>query len=298
MRYSIKFYKGCRKLNRVSEVILKYNEIHETLSEYIVENYAQGQRIVIDISNYNIDLEDFLKDNLKILKETREKHKNIAIKLNCVTQLKFAETLKEEEFNYFYDLMVDTWDKLAAAVTLGVSDVYICNEFAFSLKEIAKYCHSRNIRIRVYPNVAQTSFKEIEGRNPLTKFFIRPEDIPFYEPYIDVLEFFVDQLDKQDVLYDIYKNQRWQGNLSILILGLSENELFNYNILPDFGENRVSCDKRCCLNKCHICDRMMDFIAVAKDIKEESGQDLVVRSIYGKDREVEFELDENFDEND
>lgn len=271
MKYAIRFYNGCRVLNRASEIILRYDEIHHKLVSY-VDEYTQGQRIVLDITGY--DSETILEDNLNIWKQTKEKHRKLAVKLN-ESQIYLMEDLHKAEIDYFLDTKVDTLDKLYALSILGVSDVYICNELGFNLKDISKYCRNRNINIRVYPNIAQSSCEQFEIDN-FKKFFIRPEDVYLYENYIDIFEFYTDRLDKQSVLYDIYKDEKWLGDLSQLILGLQEN-IVNTAILPDFAEARIGCRKRCVLEQCGICDRIKDFLQIADKIKEQSGQEIEIR---------------------
>lgn len=289
MKFAIKFYNGCRVLNRASEIILRYDEIHKKLVSY-VEEYTKGQRIVIDITNYNS--ETILEDNLNIWKATKEKHNKFAVKLN-ENQIPLMKELHQAGIDYFLDTKVDTLDKLHALYILGVSDVYICNELAFSLKDISKYCKERNINIRVYPNIAQSSCEQFEMDN-FKKFFIRPEDVYLYEPYIDIFEFYTDRLDKQSVLYDIYKDEKWLGDLSQLILGLQEN-IVNTAILPDFAEARLNCRKRCNLGQCGTCDRIKDFLQIADRIKEQSGQEIEIRRNKKNDGDRSRE-DESSDE--
>ena len=90
---------------------------------------------------------------------------------------------------------------LNGMIRYGVSDVYIVNEFAFYLPQIKKNCGDE-VKIRVFPNVSQSTDK-LHVLPTVTSFFIRPEDIPFYEEYVDVCEFF-GTVDRNEVLYKIY----------------------------------------------------------------------------------------------
>ena len=66
---------------------------------------------------------------------------------------------------------------------------------------MAAAAHVKNIQIRVFPNVAQ-SRSEIPA---IKQFFIRPEDLNAYEPYVDIYEFYrVNSSINTDVLYEIY----------------------------------------------------------------------------------------------
>ena len=68
--------------------------------------------------------------------------------------------------------------------------MYICEELGFSLDKISDILHSNNIKVRVIPNICQSSFSET---NSLLTFFIRPEDIKYYIKYVDVFELLTDE---------------------------------------------------------------------------------------------------------
>lgn len=190
-----------------------------------------------------------------------------------IEQLYLVEGIKDMGIDFFLDTKIDTLDKLLGVVNLGVSDVYICNELGFMLKDVSAFCHYRQIKVRVYPNVAQSSTDlEIE---PFKKFFIRPEDLHLYEDYVDIIEFYCKELDKQMTLYEIYhKDKSWNDDLSIIILGLDKN-LINSSIPPIFGEVRLNCKKSCGLNRCDICGKTLSFLKMMKRVEEESGKRLI-----------------------
>lgn len=79
--------------------------------------------------------------------------------------------------------------------------MYICEELGFSLDKISKILHENNIRVRVFPNICQSSFLETPS---IKTFFIRPEDISIYSMFIDVFELVSDK-DRQYTIFKIYK---------------------------------------------------------------------------------------------
>lgn len=273
MKYSIYFYRGCNILKDVDEVILKYDEVHEALSDY-VEEYSEDQRIIIDIRKYKREF--VIENNLSIWVAAKAKHHNFAILLT-EDDISILPLLQEHNIDYFFDTRVDTMDKLTSAISLRVSDVYICNELGFSLKTIAPYCHDNGVKIRVYPNIAQSSSSR-KCLDNFKKFFIRPEDVSVYEEYVDIFEFFVSDLSKQKTLYQIYKDSKWMGDIRDLILELDYKEpILNYTIIPDFALTRIGCEKICGIGKCQMCDRILSITELANRIKEESGTQLYIR---------------------
>jgi hypothetical protein len=61
--------------------------------------------------------------------------------------------------------------------------------------------HHNNIKLRVFPNICQSSFSETPS---IKTFFIRPEDISIYSTFVDVFELITDE-EREQVIYKIYK---------------------------------------------------------------------------------------------
>ena len=87
------------------------------------------------------------------------------------------------------------------------TDMYICEELGFSIDKISKILHNNNIKVRVIPNIAQSSWADTPS---LLKFFIRPEDISNYAIYVDTFELIAPQ-QQQALIYKMYKQGCWSG---------------------------------------------------------------------------------------
>lgn len=140
-------------------------------------------------------------------------------------------------------------------LNLGAQEVYVAEGLGFELNAVSALCHSRGVKVRVYPNVAQS---EVDFGSPLKRFFIRPEDRAFYDNFIDVYEFF-GPLEKQDIIYKIYNQEYWFGNLKDIILGL-DCSIINRTVLPVWAKTRATCGRRCLKGtNCSICERMLSI---------------------------------------
>lgn len=257
MKYCMRFYTGCRNLDNADEVILKYTHKTAEIIDY-VKKYKQEQRIILNAAELDILS---LLGSKEILTAVKEVHPNIALMLT-LTHKNTIKSIKEFGIDYFFIEAADTWDKLNAFVKMGVSDIYVINEFAFSMVDIARYCHERNIKVRAYANVAQSS-SLLDNMNTITSFFIRPEDVQHYENHLDVIEFF-GPIEKQDVLYEIYTKGKWLGNLKDLIIGLQDS-INNTVIIGCFGVVRMRCNKHCNYSQCNICTSFLDIDKVVEE---------------------------------
>lgn len=280
----MKFFSTSKKLYEFDEIIIKYDHFTLALDDFI--KYHKNQRIIIDLLDpQSIDEGSRFNENLELFKQVNEKWTNITIRLNLAEDILRVDQFKDAGLPFFINIRVDNLDTLRYLVDIGVSDVYIVNELGFNLKKVSEFCHNNGVNVRVFPNVAQSKTYEYT-LDPLTKFFIRPDDILTYEEYVDTIEFF-GGLASQDVLYDIYNDGRWQGDLNELILDLSK-EINCMNLLPDFGKHRTCCEKRCALDKCNYCMIANSF---AKELEK---KDIYVTKGKNekKEKNYEYRIDE------
>ena len=170
---------------------------------------------------------------------------------------KFIEELKDTNLRYFFKAAANSWDKFTGLMSQNVSDIYITDELAFELDKVAEIAHKNNIKVRVYPNVAQSRWDKLSD---ILKFFIRPEDIEIYESYVDVCEFYGDKAQQIDTYYKIYQeDKKWFGDLQEIIIGL-DSKIDSRYIIPRFAEKRIKCGKDCLKSgKCEMCKRILDL---------------------------------------
>lgn len=272
MKYSITYFRSFRYMKDVDEIIL-YWSTEDNIVDFVLENFAQKQRIVIDFSDKKVSE---LRKAVPKLLEMKEKHSNFTVKMNIQTQKAFSEFLYDKKIPFFFGSFCNNWDSLYAYGLLGVSDVYITEELCFNLKDVKAFCEPRRIKVRVFPNVAQVSGKGTSDIIPdIKKFFIRPEDICQYEPYVDICELWC-PLEKQSVLYEIYKSEQWLGDLSDIISSF-ETSVPNTGFMPHFAALRINCKKKCYKTKCDICPAAVELahMMIADSFEIQTPRELV-----------------------
>ena len=257
MKYALTYHHSTFEKGLFDEVIIKYDKDNVNVISFAQEE-AKDVRLVLNMRDYDWDYDDDERNALPTIQMLANVHNNIAVMLN-VGQADFAQELLKLGISFFYDKIAETWDELVSLVYAGVSDVYIGSELGFEIKDVSRVCHTHNVKVRVYPNIAQTS-APFKNMNKITAFFIRPEDMPLYENYIDIVQFF-GPLDRQRVLHQIYNKQTWLGNLSEIIIGL-DTDIKSSSIAPRFAEARLNCKKRCNQERCTLCNNVQTFAQV------------------------------------
>ena len=251
--FCLNYYPSQKYIQEADELKIKYRRADRTLPDFL-EKY-KDKFIIIDVS-------DSFKDiDAQLLRGLYKEYGNIKIVFDFYKS-DYLSRAKKNEIPFFFVNPITTIDQLHGFLNYHPTDMYICEELGFSLEKIGKLLHDNNVRVRVYPNICQSSFPETPS---IKTFFIRPEDISAYSAFVDVFELISDK-SRQQTLFKIYKQEKWFGKIKDLIPTF-KGELDSKYILSSFGAIRSKCGKRCMYqpDRCSICDR---FLELADTLKE------------------------------
>lgn len=264
MKYCSPYFKNYKYMAEIDEIIVPYAREDLTFIENVLKNEKLLNGVVIVEV---LDMNDFYQYKCLNIFKALKKSGNLDFKLKFEkynkTMEDMFEELKKEEIPFFFQTHATSLDIFHGLMELGVSDIYIVEELGFSLSKLGQIASAKGISIRVYADICQSSW---EGADPLKSFFIRPEDVPAYEPYVDVIEFYTKDFSRAEVLYRAYaQDKKWFGDLKYLITGL-DVEVDSRRILPIFGEIRTKCEKRCMKGgDCSICSRIVDVSKILEE---------------------------------
>ena len=267
--FCLNFKRERKYLDVVDEIIIKYHP-SENLLNFL--NQHKNQRIILDIEDKKAFFDNYGAETLAAVKVHVDNPNNWVLRFPKMLDNDFAlnqdelDKIKSLNLPFFFNEYIDKWDILIGYINLGVTDVYVVNELGFELENVYEIAHSYNVKVRVFPNVAQSSW-------PLTpdlkKFFIRPEDIEDYEKYVDVFEIFeAEEPIIAETLYKVYAmDEQWYGKLEEIIGNFHAN-LDGRFLHPRWVDRRVRCGKKCL--KGSMCD-MCNTIAGLGESLEKAG---------------------------
>jgi hypothetical protein len=247
MNYSLTI--GNKYQTEVYEISCQWNRLNDYYQYITDKKENSNTRLRILIAQIKEENFSKLEEQINLIKELNPNY-TIACKDFHILQ----ELLKKGYFAYL-DYPVTDWETFSSLVCLKVTDIRIDSSLAFSLDKIEKFKKfNPNIKIRIDP--AKSSNLLVKNRT-ITSFFVRPEDISLYSPYIDICEFNVQTREEEEALYDIYRKQFYPFNLNLLIKQLDE-EFLNSMLDPDFGKNRINCHQVCQEpgSRCHYCQTL------------------------------------------
>lgn len=263
--FCLEYYPHTSKyIKGVDEFKIIYNPADRSLEDFL--DFYKDISIIIDVSN------NFDEVDAKLLKGLYDKYHNFKIIFSYLME-EYIDRVKKYKLPFFFSNSITTIDQMTGLLEYQPTDMYICEELGFHLDKISKILHEHNIKVRVYPNICQSSFSKTPS---IKTFFIRPEDISIYANYVDVFELITDE-QRQEIIYKIYKQEKWFGEIKEIIPSF-KSDLSSRYLLKEFGAIRLRCGKRCVYKPgcCNICDRMID---VADTLKESK---LVIRKLTKK----------------
>ena len=266
MNFAANYHAGVA-LQEFDEIIIEYHGQNDALKR-LLEQYSD-KKVILAVNN---PTQFFETQEDKILNGYYIDYPNFIVRF--YDHHKFYEyspailqLIKERMFApYFFGGYIANFDQLHYIFTTGASEVYLVEDICFDLLRAKSLCDRHEVKIRAFPNIAQSC---VRSTPPLKKFFIRPEDIEIYSEVIDTVEFYTEDLCRQNVLLKIYKRGKWHGDLNPLILDL--NFSFESGLIePEFGRLRRSCARKCmrgescraCENIQHIHDKKKEFRSV------------------------------------
>lgn len=274
MRYCVQFRNDLHCLDKVDEVRIKYLS-KSTILDYknLFKAYPKTKFLIqIPVSQSDEGYESFINNEMikafTVLKADKEIMNDFALIFNLPSAGMDPEIeslinyLRANQIEFFFLNPVSDWETLIYFTSFGVSSLYITDNFGFKIKSIYKYFHTSSIvpvKIRCLPNIAQSKW----GFTDITSFFIRPEDVDVYEPYVDTLEIYDSPFlsipaSVIDTTVNIYKEKRWVGLLADLILNYTydkeEQDVCSNLLLSSFGSRRLNCGRKCQYKeKCSSC---------------------------------------------
>lgn len=173
--------------------------------------------------------------------------------------LRLFELLNLEEIKWYWPYSITSYYELQEVLSLKPTYIKLGPPLCFDLPNVQKICG--DIKLRMVCNCARPDY--LPDSLKLPQFFgqwVRPEDVPAYEPYVDAFEFKTDDLKKEEALLRIYsEDKNWPGNLNLLLDNLNYH-VDNRGIPEDFGENRTKCRQKCQSGgACRLCQRECEF---------------------------------------
>lgn len=195
---------------------------------------------------------------------------NIYVRLMASDMMIVAD-LQQNDIKFFFDasMGVGNYTNLDAFIRLGVSDIYPVDDLCYNINEVAEYCHSKGIKLRLILNsIPATTFDK--GINPRSSIY-RPQDIDMLNKYYDTFEFNCGEpydWAKFNVLYRTwFERKHWHGQISEINDDV-HMDFHNDTVYPDITNYKIVCGRKCNQrigSYCKKCEQWLEVGQIFED---------------------------------
>ena len=211
---------------------------------YIVE--------VLDVKNQNFPVEKLLS--------LMQEQKNLVV--DCYQRADFLAMHQVHMPRIMYHYPVNTYNDLWWLLQFNPYAITISEPLTFDLPTVRKCIDAQTkpneyIQVRVMPALGRPSSWTMFALTDtgMRHFWITPQTIHIYEPYIDVLDLYDADQQREAQLVKLYNAGECQWDMSVLLKNCG-CALPASMVDDEWVERRLTCGQRCMqLNRnCHYCD--------------------------------------------
>lgn len=192
---------------------------------------------------------------------------------------------ESNERKYMYHFPVNTYMDIQYLLQYpGLAAITLEEPLTFDMERVHKTIkedEERNIQIRIYPAIGKPSrYLDYKGDNGINHFWVLPQHIKLYEPYVDVIDIIDKSETREHALVSLYTNplpyivaiKPFFKNVDSKVIGAFVDE--------DWAMKRLNCQQTC-LHKgihCTFCLRQDSFFNFILEHPERAEQ-LAKRSL-------------------
>ena len=162
-----------------------------------------------------------------------------------------------DPYKVMYHFPLTTYNDLYYVRNFKPYAVMIGEPLAFEIQLVRRVVPEK-IKIRVHPAIGRPSNWNFinDEDNGIRHFWITPQTVPVYEPYVDTLELYDNDVTREQALVDVYHQGQYMLTLGTLVKHCESTLVCNF-IDSEFANRRLNCGQRCMIGSynCHYCDR-------------------------------------------
>ena len=180
MKYCIPFNTDSKYLKSIDELVINFRPgISELRLQSFIDMHAD-QRVTLNLESTSPTEE--LKKAISILHN--KDNFSLRFKKDNAEALKFISDL---DIKWYFTDPALTYDDIYVYKALGASEFFIGAQLGFDLPHCKAIANNLKMQIR---SIYAYAVEESSIYKNYWQYFVRPEDIPLYDEYLDTIEFY------------------------------------------------------------------------------------------------------------
>ena len=219
-------------------------------------DYMVEKAIDVPDKTYILEILDYNKSGI-----TKEKLDSLInelpnIVVDCYDMIDFLKLAVQHPNKVMYHYPCATFNDIRYVLHVKPYAVTIGEPLSFDLIRVRQMLRDTDVKVRVLPAIGRPSTWNIykSEDNGINHFWITPNTLEYYEPYIDVIDLYDEDPEREKALVKIYKSGECDWPLAVLLKNC-EASVGAYMIDDQWVMPRLECRQMCMQNKCHLCDR-------------------------------------------
>ena len=177
-----------------------------------------------------------------------------------IDDLNLVELAKQNNIDFCWSYPATTYYELTQLRKLGAKEIIISGQLIFDKENLIA---SNFNNYRLIPNYALNIFPDDDG---VCGSWIRPEVLKNWDNIVSSCYFKAKNLKQEKTLFEIYKEEKWEDDLSLIIDGLNV-PLYGQYLGTSINTKRENCKQLCMKNneKCNFCNRIKNLGYIIQD---------------------------------
>ena len=206
-----------------------------------------------------IEILSLKESNIKAQKLEQICAENPSIVIDCYKIEDLHELRKFTKIkNLMYHYPVTTYNDIYFLMQDKPYAVSIAEPLTFEMPKVRKAVDSfgnedYEPQIRVHPAIGKpTEWARVEDDNGIKHFWILPGNLNIYEPYVDTLDLYDKDSDREHALVELYSKRQSTMPIGVIVKNCSSSTLANM-VDDDMAKRRLTCGQACMRNACTYC---------------------------------------------
>lgn len=263
MKFATSFYQTGESRNKMDEIRFPFQALTAAI-EYA--NANPDKRAIVEHKDIKKGDKAYLpyEKMYELQAEINNLYYDFYDFAECREYAKYSMAQPYAICHYMFHAEATNWGLVQILLYYHVSDITVGEPLVFQCTNLAAL-KEKGVTIRVKPH-QPAALVDIKNDSGIKHFWVLPQHVTAYEPYIDVFDLITPNHKTEELLIKFYSRNTYEGPLKDVFINM-KSEYAAGLIDEKWLNRRFNCGQRCMEipSKCSHCDQMLKYYDLIKD---------------------------------